>query len=251
MANQRRGGSRSPELRGSLAALLRTTVAQAGVVRDALATGARAALERGTRDIRTRSDARGERRRDEALAALGAAVLELIRAGEIDLEELPEVRDVVDELDLIDRDEPRPRRTRLRQRHNAGFDDDGDDEELDRFAKFDRGLIDRGQPRDGDAAAMPWSRDRFDDRDRPRRDSDGTVSATSTVSAAPRRVSTATQVWRPVAQATVAAPHAEEHKPRGSGSEGGIAFDDDDLDEYMHPDDVPKAKPPDDPPSDS
>ncbi len=227
-------------------------MAQAGVVRDALATGARAALERGARDIRSRADARGPRDRDGALAELGAVVLELIRAGEIDLEELPEVQDIVDELDLIDRDrdDGRPRRGRVRRR---------DDGELDRFAKFDHD--DRG---DDDDTARPWSRDRFDDRDRPRRDSDGTVSAASGPIPAPRRVSTQTQVWRPAAQAAAtapsspsspgsspASPHVNEPRSRSS-SAGGIAFDDDDLDEYMHPDDVPaKAKASDDPPSDS
>src|SRR5215470_16501522 len=91
MALQRRGGFR-PEIRGTLGTLLRTTLAQASVVRDA--------LERGAREGRSRLDeARANRRRHDTLAELG---LELIRRGEIDLEELPEVRSLVHELDELD-----------------------------------------------------------------------------------------------------------------------------------------------------
>lgn len=104
MASKRRGGFRPPELRGTLGTLLRTTT---GVVRDA--------LERGAREGRARlDDVRSNRRRHDALADLGELVLDLIRAGEIDLAELPEARDLVrhlDELDSADAapdDTPRP-----------------------------------------------------------------------------------------------------------------------------------------------
>jgi hypothetical protein len=99
MARQRRGGFRPPELRGTLGTLLRTTLAQANVVRDA--------LERGAREGRSRlDDALAHRRRTDALADLGEIVLDLIRRGEIDLAELPEVRDLVDQLDSLDAGHP-------------------------------------------------------------------------------------------------------------------------------------------------
>ena len=98
MARQRRGGCKPPELRGTLGTLLRTTLLQAGVVRDA--------LERGAREGRSRlDDFRADRRRGEALAELGELVLDLIRKGEIDLGELPEARALVDQLDELDRGE--------------------------------------------------------------------------------------------------------------------------------------------------
>src|SRR5205809_99603 len=101
MARQRRGGFRPPELRGTLGTLLRTTLAQAGVVRDALG--------RGAREGRSRiDDALANRRRSDALAELGEIVLDLIRRGEIDLDELPEVRELVDHLDSLDAGHPDP-----------------------------------------------------------------------------------------------------------------------------------------------
>ena len=75
--------------------LLRTTLQQAGVVRDA--------LERGAREGRSRlDDFRADRRRHETLAELGELVLDLIRKGEIDLGELPEARALVEQLDQLD-----------------------------------------------------------------------------------------------------------------------------------------------------
>ena len=83
MARQRRGGFRPPELRGTLGTLLRTTLAQAGAVREV--------LERGAREGRSRLDGvLANRRRQDAIAELGEIVLDLIRRGEIDLGELPE-----------------------------------------------------------------------------------------------------------------------------------------------------------------
>src|SRR5215211_7851114 len=104
MARQRRGGGgfRPPEIKGTLGTLIRTTLEQASVVRDAIAHSAR--------EGRSRLDeARSHRRRKDALAELGELVLDLIRRGEIDLGELPEARDLVrllDDLDGDDSDEP-------------------------------------------------------------------------------------------------------------------------------------------------
>jgi len=92
MASKRRGGFRTPELRGTLGTLLRTTT---DVVRDALERGASAGRAR-------LDDVRSSRRRQDALAELGELVLDLIRRGEIDLAELPEARDLVRHLDELD-----------------------------------------------------------------------------------------------------------------------------------------------------
>ncbi|HEX4417780.1 MAG TPA: hypothetical protein VH165_07765 [Kofleriaceae bacterium] len=124
MASKRRGGP--PELRGTLGTLLRTTT---DVVRDV--------LERGAREGRARfDDVRASRRRQDALAELGELVLDLIRRGEIDLDELPEARDLVRQLDDHDAeagdDGPAPLRASARRR----FDDrdaDRPDARADRY----------------------------------------------------------------------------------------------------------------------
>lgn len=223
MASKRRGGLRPPELRGTLGTLLRTTT---GVVRDA--------LERGAREGRARlDDARASRRRQDALAELGELVLDLIRRGEIDLAELPEARDLIRQLDDLDVEptEAAPEPPRATTRH------------------------------------------RFDDR--PRRDArpggDGTVSsgASSADLAALRIARTTTAqsrsqlaetrstlaptkpikgLWRADVDApgpTDAAPPRRSLQPHDPHRKGGISFDDDDdLDDYMHPDDVPSRSAP-------
>jgi hypothetical protein len=97
MAQKRRGGGgfRPPELKGTLGTLLRTTLHQAGVVRDA----AREALGQGKARL---DDARAQRRRQDTLAELGELVLDLIRKGEIDLGELPEAKPLIAHLDELD-----------------------------------------------------------------------------------------------------------------------------------------------------
>lgn len=120
MARQRRGGFRPPELRGTLGTLLRTTLAQAGTIRDV--------LERGAREGRSRiDDALATRRRSDALAELGEIVLDLVRRGEIELEELPEIRDLVAHLDELDAgtDEEPPARS-IRKRFDARVHDEDD-----------------------------------------------------------------------------------------------------------------------------
>jgi hypothetical protein len=221
MARQRRGGFRPPELRGTLGTLLRTTLAQAGVVRDA--------LERGAREGRSRlDDALSSRRRSDALAELGEIVLDLIRRGEIDIDELPEVRDLVEHLDSLDAghpDEPEPAQAAPRRR----FDARGRDDVVTEAPPTRR----RAEPRGGD-------------------NDDGTVSSKAW---APKRAAGTARVWRPpvdveivpapVVDDDVEPPPAAAKKPP---RKGGISFgnnddDDSDLAEYMHPDDVPpKAK---------
>jgi hypothetical protein len=207
MARQRRGGGfRSPELRGTLGTLLRTTLAQAGTLRDA--------LERGAREGRSRLDsALSGRRRQDALADLGETVLDLIRRGEIDLDELPEVRDIVEHLDKID----------------AGTDIDEHEHEHEHEQ----------------APPPPRApvRNRFDTRRRD--DSDGTVSSRNWSRPSPAKP--APRVWRPpIDEAEPATTDdqpttpARPAKRKDPARKGGIHFDDDeDLAEYMHPDDVP------------
>lgn len=212
MASKRRGGFRPPELRGTLGTLIRTTT---GAVRDA--------LERGAREGRARlDDVRNSRRRQDALADLGELVLDLIRRGEIDLAELPEARDLVRQLDEFDADADEP-------------------------APPSRASI----------------RHRFDDR--PSRD-DGTVSsgvANRHTRPTPREMprveppsmratTRPMKTWQPppADDEPVAAPAPRRPPlPTGPHRQGGISFDDDDLGDYMHPDDVP-AKPPADDPDD-
>jgi hypothetical protein len=177
MARQRRGGGfRTPELKGTLGTLLRTT---------------REVLERGAREGRERLDeALSGRRRDSALADLGEIVLDLIRRGEIDLADLPEAREIVARLDELDAE-------------------------------------------DGDTpAAPPPSRERFDRR-RGSSSDDGTVSAKTW--APPNKRKAPERVWRPTAPEEPPAPAP----PKASEKRGGISFEDEDLADYMHPDDVP------------
>lgn len=213
----RLGGLGGGEIRGTLGTLLRTTLAQAGAVKDA--------LERGAREGRARlDDARLGRRHEEALAQLGAAVLEHVRRGDLaDLEEIREIADAiaaVEEVEarLDDRDEPAPPPPSRRR-----------------------------------AAVAPARRD---DR------ADGTVSSGSW---APPRPAASAKVWRPTAPREhdqveppsnahiddapePGARFREDRRPRG----GGITFarhdesgpdPDDDLAEYMNPDDVPPPGP--------
>lgn len=203
---RRRSGIKPPG--GTLGSLLRTTLQQAGVVRDA--------LERGARSGRARIDSfRADRQRQEALAELGEIVLELIRRGEIDVAELPEARSVLEHL-----------------------------EELDASAER--------APTEG----LPRERRRFDDRRDARDgrdDDDGTVASDTWVPPN-RRDGRTTAVWqRPDASAPVAAGALDEAEEAVTAPApkrgGGIQFDDgdedEDLSEYMHPDDVP-SKPRDD-----
>jgi hypothetical protein len=201
-------------LRGTLGTLLRTAAAQVGPLRDA--------LERTAREGRSRvEDAlAGRTRRTDALAELGEVVLDLIRRGEIDLGELPEVRDIVAHLDELDA---------------GGGHADHHDEEF----------------------APPPSRNRFDSRRRDRNDDDGTVSSRTwsppTRPAGKKPGSAgAARVWRPPLdneegadkpprpRDEITARERPVPRPKDPFRKGGISFEeDDDLAEYMHPDDVP------------
>jgi hypothetical protein len=223
MASKRRGGFGPPELRGTLGTLLRTTT---GVVRDA--------LERGAREGRARlDDVRTSRRRQDALGELGELVLDLIRRGEIDLTELPEARDLVRQLDEFDHgpaEEPEPPRAISRRRFDdravpAVRDDRGDGTVASGAAVRSTRPTAPGRPLPPEPAAAPPS---TRTTTRPIRDS-----------------------WRPNLEDDVPTlaevPAAKRTLPRDPGRKGGISFDDDDLEEYMHPDDVPPKGSPRDP----
>ncbi len=238
MANSRRGpgrggfGSGRTDLRGTLSTLVRSTLAQAGVVRDV--------LERGAREGRARLEGvQLDRRHTEALAALGEAVLELVRSGELaDLEDVPAIAEAVATIEELE--------AQRGDRVSGGGP-----------AKWRRGD-------DGGELRAAIERD-LAPRPRGRGMDDGTVSSGARPrAAAPPAPKAAARpeprVWRPSAPADdvtreirvrrdtgeVPEPGAkfqEARKPRP----GGIQFDraddgpgpDDDLAEYMHPDDVP------------
>jgi hypothetical protein len=324
MARQRRGGFRPPELRGTLGTLLRTTLEQAGVVRDAISRGARSRFD----------EARSHRRRQDALLSLGELVLDLIRRGEIDLAELPEARDLIQLLDDLDASAPSDPDDRIAQPPTRGRFDarppasapvrprhDDDAAEGDGYG-YDRGHA-HPHDEDGHDHARPRARrasidSSFDrahphhavpddghdhDRARPRRrdedvdDGDGTVAAprgTSSSgpgtrsgardrSSAPRDDGTVSairggdssgpgarsgrgapppaspqRVWRPSlpddepppeppAPRDARSARSARRPPADPPRQGGIQFDDDeDLADYMHPDDVPPKPPADD-----
>lgn len=195
MAQKRRGGGgafRPPELKGTLGTLLRSTLHQAGVVRDAVGE----VLGQGRARL---DDVRTQRRRQDALAELGEVVLELVRAGEIDLGELPEAQAVIRQLDEMDA---------------------GSEEEL---------------PED---MVKPTTRRRFDARGA----DDGTVASSARWAPAKPAKPAGERVWRPpVDEPAPQAAAKQKQMPVPGVRKGGISFDndDDDLAEYMHPDDVP------------
>jgi hypothetical protein len=272
MASKRRGVFRPPELRGTLGTLLRTTT---GVVRDA--------LERGAREGRARLDsARASRRRHDALADLGELVLDLIRRGEIDLAELPEARDLVRELDELDDDagaEPEPEPPRPAVRHR--FDDrarttrrDADDGTVSSGAalRSTRSTTPDHPSRASDpsssrAPAKPlrgtWRPSH--DHDSPGPDRRSRIERWDNTHTAPLgRADRGMPADRDLERGRSAGSERPERDterdsdrersdrrspllPRDPTRKGGISFDDDDLAEYMHPDDVPPKVPPPDP----
>jgi hypothetical protein len=269
MARSRRGSTRGfggPEIRGTLGTLIRSTLAQAGAVREV--------LERGAREGRARlDDARLERARTDALADLGEVVLELIRDGELaDLEELPAIADAVAAIEDVEgrlhgdgrRGGPRAGRDWVVPGASSRFDHSEDREPI-------------GRGRDA------WSRGRTKDDESLRRGrDDGTVSSADW---RPPKAAAPARVWRPPvddAPAEDAVPPREAPEPRAKvkrakperaaspsgrrdpsrepgaamlessrskpGRGGGIAFSDEDEDldadlaEYMNPEDVPPKK---------
>jgi len=211
MARQRRGGFRPPELRGTLGTLLRTAVP---AVRDV--------IERGAREGRARlDDALSGRRRSDALAELGEIVLDLIRRGEIDVAELPEVADIVNHLDELDAEaEPAPAPRSLTRKR---FDDRGGPPATERGKKHARSTSDD----DGTVSSRTWA------------PSSSSSSKARTASPADTRVWRPTEPRPPDEITARERPRAAPMPTPNPAKKGGISFDDDDLADYMHPDDVP------------
>lgn len=272
MASKRRGGFRPPELRGTLGTLLRTTT---GVVRDA--------LERGAREGRARLDnARASRRRHDALADLGELVLDLIRRGEIDLAELPEARDLIRELDELDDDggaepEPEPPRPAVRRRFDDRARTTGRDADRDGDGTVSSGAALRAtrpatpdrpaRPGDTSSARAPTKPLRSSWRSSPDHDPSGPDrrsrierwdnAHTAPLGRADRGMPAERDPERGREAAGTERPDRDPERdadrersdrrspllPRDPTRKGGISFDDDDLAEYMHPDDVPPKTP--------
>lgn len=218
MASKRRGGSggfRTPEARSTLGTLLRTAIQQAGGVKDAL-TGVAQQGRSKLEELRT------DRRRQDALADLGELVLDLIRRGEIDVAELPEARELIRTLDELDAE--------------------AEESDITSTQPFNRGRFDdRGAP---PAPSRPIARGAA-----PARSDDGTVGSSAKWSPAAKTTATGPQrVWRPPAEKASEAPATARSGvvptlPKDPHRKGGISFEDDDLADYMHPDDVPPKNP--------
>ncbi len=208
----------NPALRGTLGTLLRTTLQQVGLVRDA--------VERQARSGRSRLDgALLQRKHRDTMTALGEAVYELAVAGELgDLEDFPEITACLVELEEIEAEiadamershrEAAGMPTRRRPMRRQRADDAEENTRQDNSFRVWRPTI----PED------PLD-DLGDDDDR------------EPVSAAP----VARKPQRKAARSSRA--------KRAARSGGGIAFveddpistEDADLEEYMHDDDVPSG----------
>ena len=257
MKRSTRKGLGGADLTETLGSLLRSTLEQAGVVREV--------LERGARTGRARLDeARAGRRRSTALAELGEIVLELVRSGEVELEELPEIADIVAELDRIDADaeggaedrsgradwsrsrsamQPGPAPFRGPSRDESSWPDDRSRSAAAPGARAARptSVERRTEPRaptrervwrpENTVPVVPPMQPTQPGRDRVprptqpeslaarlRREADGTLAA--------------------LRQATPEPATDDRQLAYGNAPRGGISFDDD-LQEYMHPDDVP------------
>lgn len=223
MARSRRPRGFGPDLRGTLGTLVRSTLAQAGVVRDV--------LERGAREGRARlDDVRRDRRRDNALAQLGEAVMDALRAGQLaEAFEVPAIADAIAELELIERAEAEtvdesPRSWAPTTR-GPRYDHDDAREPAPRVDRSDE----------------PGARFRTDDR------GDGTVSSASWRPPPRSAAATPAPARAPVTRPAPAKPAPAKPAARAGGIQFGAADGEDDPDadlaQYMHPDDVPPRGP--------
>lgn len=199
----RSGRRGSSDLGGTLTGLLRSTLAQAGVVREALERGARTGRARLDEAL---GDAAVERRRVGLLAELGDIIFALVRDGEIDLDELPEIRSVIERLERLEAEERGATSRGVRRSARAGrvVDDPGDR----------RGAL------HGDAP--PWGDDPDDDGDE-----ETVVGSRRKTIPLPRR----DELHRASARPTARMASDTERQPRG----GSAA---DDLDEPDEPQDA-------------
>jgi hypothetical protein len=204
MSSQWRGG---PKVKGTLGTLLRTTMHQVGVVKDAAVRQAR--TQRVWIDSAVLA-----RRRKELLAQLGEQLVERVRsgaAGELDAR-WPELAASVEELDQLEAelDEATARSRDAVPAVSAAW----------ARAKAGRSAPPPRRPED----LRVW---------RPVLDDDEPAVSATEVSAGE-----ATPAPDP-------AERGRRRRARFSaGGQGGISFgDDDDLAQYMHEDDVPKPEP--------
>ena len=109
-----------PDLKGTLGTLLRTTINQVGAFTD---VARRSALTQKQR----LDGALLERRRREALADLGEVLYQLLKSGEIELDELPELVQAAEEIEELERriaeaeaESGRPRRPVRLSRNERG-----------------------------------------------------------------------------------------------------------------------------------
>jgi hypothetical protein len=279
MATKRRGGFGPPELRGTLGTLLRTTT---GVVRDALERGAREGRARldDVRSNRRRQDALAElgelvldliRRGEIDLAELPEA-RDLVRQldqfdAEANGEPEPEPprslhRSRFDDRsprddramreDRVPRDHGAPQNGATHS-HRAPHDDRAQREDrVPRESSATDGTVSSGAtPRPGRPTTP--ARPQHVEATFSSPSSAPSAAPSSTPSMAPSTRTPTKPIrnnWRPpvdddvptladmpAAKRTTPLPHSPQRK-------GGISFEDDDLGEYMHPDDVPPKGPP-------
>jgi hypothetical protein len=213
MAGSRRGGG-PPDLKGTLGTLLRTTLHQVGVVKDAV-------LEQAQSQRRVLDGALLDRRRREALAALGEAVYRRALAG--DLGDLEDDRDIASRLDQVAELD--------RRLEEAGDRDPGEAVSSAQWAAApERQRFHRADP---EREMRVW-RPSLDDLD----DDGGGDDRPTPPSGARAARAAAGSADEPGGR------RRRRGRPEGERG-GGIAFvtdpvdPDDDLEAYMHPDDVP------------
>jgi hypothetical protein len=194
-----KSGRRPPDLRGSLGSLVQSALEQVGVVREV--------VERGAQAQRTRLDAlKLERRRRDAMAQLGEVIYNLAMRGRLgELADDPDVRAQLEDIDTLDqRIDAAESRGASGFRANAGVPA-STARRKSRAAKAEREPMRVWRPvppfAAGEAHAHPD--DDLDDDPRPP-SRDDAVSAL-----------------------------------RGRGISFNDRWDDDDLEDYMHEDDVP------------
>jgi hypothetical protein len=222
MARGRRGGG-PPDLKGTLGTLLRSTLHQVGVVKDAALRGAEA--QRVWLD-----GALLQRKHRDALARLGAEIYERVLSGQLrDLEGDPAVADSIAEIEEL---EVRMQEAAERARESASRAHGAARRAASSFAARagfpDSGLGRRREGADDDGELRVWRPVVPDD-------DDGTVSALAEMQDEPETVRI-----RPPRR------RGRSRPARARRGAGGIEFvddplvdDDDDLADYMHPDDVP------------
>jgi hypothetical protein len=278
MASKRRGGGfRPPELRGTLGTLLRTTT---DVVRDALERGARQGRARldDARAHRRRQDALAD------LGELVLDLIRRGEIDLAELPEARDLVRQLDDFDAEPADDrdPEPPRAATRRRFDdrprrtnpaaaPAADADGTVSSGASAAPGSAAAVaaaaDRysrpttpARPRDSEVASARAPTRPFKSFSRPTPaatiddDADAAAPAAPATPPRPPRVERSTLADRPAPPDRPPPPERPAPSDRpplrrplltpDAQRKGGISFDDDDLNEYMHPDDVPPKLPP-------